>query len=139
MSEETEEGQLALETQVEHALGVVKTQSGALSTAHDAHSHLSTCDSLEPDFLELLRVEFEIFMGGDVGDGAEILPRHFFSCVSFYVDMFVELARLFVVYVFELLKEGLLLCLISDGFVVVDEVFLSVLFESIEDLVFHLK
>ena len=68
---------------------MVETQSGALPSAHNADCHLASGDGFVADLLELLGVLLEIFVGGDVGNGFEMLVLLIFGGLSFDIDVLI--------------------------------------------------
>ncbi len=102
MGKETKKGQLGVETQVEHAFGMVKAQTSALAPAHDANTDFSFGNRFEADCVELICNFDKLGSGADIFDGGELKLLIGINEFGFEKDVFEELIGLLKVDAFEL-------------------------------------
>lgn len=137
MGKETEKGQFGVETQVEHAFGMVEAQTSALASAHDANTDFSFGNRFEADRVELICNFDKLGSGADIFHGGEF--KLLIGIIEFGVekDVFEELIGLLKVDAFELLQEIFFQLGVNERLIVFNKVMLIVEFGLVKDVIFH--
>ena len=89
VGKESEQCEIAFETQIIHSFGVVEAKSCSLTSTHYAHSDFSSSDGIKTDGFEFHCINLKILIGGDVRDGRELGALLILDSLSFDINVLI--------------------------------------------------
>ena len=97
VGEVSEEGESALQAEVEHSFRMVESEPSSLSATHDAHSHFPLGNGHVSKLVEMPSLSLEVLVSCNIGDRRKLVLLILLEGRLFNIDMLVKLGSLVVI------------------------------------------